>query len=451
MENTKTYLFEEMPVKKAIAKVSIPTVLSMLVAIFYSLADTYFVSLLDIPEETAAVTLVSSIILLFNAINNIFGIGGGSLFSRSLGAKDYKTAKEASIFSIYGCMMAAIILSLTCFVFQDNVLKIIGVDEYNIDITRNYMYWTVILGALPAILNVVIGQIVKGEGNALHASIGMMLGCILNVILDPFFILPSFLNMGAEGAGLATFISNVFACLYYVILLLVFKKGKTLISFDIRKINLDKKLVLGICSVGVPAAIQNILNVTGSTILNNYASVYGSSCVTAIGISHKMCNLSLYLAMGISSGVTPLISYNYASKNFKRMKDIINNVIKITTPMMIIICALMIVFSNNLIKLFMDNKDVVVYGSKYIKEMAIAQPFLALDFTAVGIFQAIGKGRYALIFAILRKVILEIPALFILNIIYPIYGIGYAQAISEIILAIISVNVIKKIYKEIEI
>lgn len=451
IEKDKTYLFETMPIPKAVLKVSVPTVLSMLVAVFYNMADTYFVGLLDNPIETAAVTLAGTVILAFNAIVNLFGIGASSMFSRALGSKDYKTAQESSTFGVYGCIFCALILSIICLVFNNQLLTILGADELNREVTKNYLFWTVILGATPAILNTVTGQLVKGEGMAAHASIGMMSGCILNVILDPFFILPQFLNMGAAGAGLATFISNCFACAYYIVLIGVIKRGKTFLSFDIRKFTLRKDLVFGICAVGIPAAIQNLLNVTGMTIMNNFAAAYGSEAVSAIGISHKLCNMSLYIAMGISSGVTPIISYNYASGNHKRMKDTITFVLKFIIPLMFVIMIGMLFASDKLIRLFMNNADVVRLGSVYIKEMAIAQPFLALDFSVVGVCQAIGKGKYSLFFALMRKVALEIPALFILNKVYPVYGIGYAQACAEIILAIIAIVVLKKIFNELNI
>lgn len=451
IDSNKIYLFESMPIPKAVFKVSLPTVLSMLVMVFYSLADTYFVGLLNNPIQTAAVTLASTIILLFNAIVNIFGIGASSLFSRALGAKDYKTAEETSVFGVFGCVFCALILSLICFVFNTQVLNLLGADELNFQVTKNYMFWTVILGATPAIMNTVVGQLVKSEGMAGHASIGMMSGCILNVILDPFFILPQFLNMGAAGAGLATFISNCFACLYYIILIVVIKRGKTFLSFNIRKLSLRKEVVVGVCAVGIPAAIQNILNVTGMTIINNIAASYGSEAVSAIGISHKLCTMSLYIAMGISSGITPIISYNYTSGNHKRLKDTIIYVAKMIIPLMLAITSIMIIFSSSFIRIFMDNDLVIKYGSVYIKEMAIAQPFLAIDFSAVGIYQALGKGKYSLIFAIMRKIVLEIPALFILDKLYPIYGIGYAQAVSEIVLAIAAIIMVKKIFNELNI
>jgi len=444
----KIDLFETMPIPKAVFKLALPTILAMLVAVFYSLADTYFVSLLNDPIETAAVTLASTVTLLFNAVNNIFGVGGSSLFTRFLGSKEYDKAKNVGTFSIYGAIISGIIFSLIVLIFNTDILRIVGTDEFNYFVTKRYMFYTVILGATPAILNTVIGQIIKGEGLALHASFGMMSGCLLNIILDPFFILPQFLNMGAEGAGLATLISNCFACLYYVVLLSIIKRGKTILTFNPKYISLNKTIIFGIFAVGVPAAIQNILNVTGSTVLNNYASIYGSTCVSAIGIAHKLCNISLYIAMGISSGITPLISYNYASKNHKRMKDTIIFTLKIVLPMMLVLCGLMEIFASNIIKTFMDNEEVIKYGTIYIKEFAIAQPFLAIDFSAVGIFQATGKGRNALIFAILRKIILEIPALYILNKIYPLYGLGFAQPIAEIILAILAVLIIRRFFRQ---
>ena len=181
------------------------------------------------------------------------------------------------------------------------------------------MLWTVVCGAAPAILNVVMAYLVRAEGESLHASIGTMSGCILNILLDPVFILPWGFNMGAAGAGLATFLSNCAACLYFFVLLF-HKRGKTYVCVNPKMLCFRRSLVLGVCGVGVPASIQNLLNVTGMTILNNFASVYGSDAVAAMGISHKVQMIPMQIAMGVSQGIMPLISYNFASGNTPRMK-----------------------------------------------------------------------------------------------------------------------------------
>ena len=183
------------------------------------------------------------------------------------------------------------------------------------------MKWTVSFGAVPAILNVVMAYLVRSEGAALHASVGTMSGCILNIILDLFFIMPWGLGMGAEGAGLATFLSNCVACLYFFVLLFARRKT-TCVRLLPRSKSFQKFIILGVFGVGIPASIQNLLNVTGMTILNNFTSAYGADAVAAMGITQKINQVPLYISLGLSQGLMPLVSYNYAAGNYKRMKSV---------------------------------------------------------------------------------------------------------------------------------
>ena len=181
---------------------------------------------------------------------------------------------------------------------------------------------TVLSVAAPSILNVVMAYFTRSEGAAFHASIGTMSGCILNMILDPVFIMPWGLGMGAAGAGLATFLSNCTACCYFFILLYV-KRGRTFISVKPKDFTLKREIVTGICGVGVPASIQNLLNVTGMTILNNLMSGYGTEAVAAIGIAQKIYMIPMQIALGGTQGIMPLVGYSYSSGNYRRMDDTI--------------------------------------------------------------------------------------------------------------------------------
>ena len=217
----KTWLFESAPLNRAVLTLAIPTVISSLVVVIYNLADTYFVSMLDDSVENAAVTLVAPVMLAFNAVNNLFGVGSSSLMSRSLGCKDYETVAKSSAFGFYCSLFAGLLFSLLCFTFRSPLLTLIGTDASTRAATDAYLFWTVIMGAAPSILNVVMAYLVRAEGSAMHASIGTMTGCLLNIVLDPIFIMPWGLNMGAAGAGMATFISNCVACAYFFVLLAV--------------------------------------------------------------------------------------------------------------------------------------------------------------------------------------------------------------------------------------
>ncbi len=431
----KTEIFERLPIPKAVAVLCIPTIISSLVMVLYNLADTYFVGMLNDPVQNAAVTLAGPVLLAFNAVNNLFGVGSTSMMSRALGRKDYDTVHKSSAFGFYCALISGIVFSLACTIGKTPLLALLGADSMTSEATAAYMLWTVSCGSVPAILNVVLAYMVRSEGASLHASIGTMSGCLLNIILDPILILPWGFDMGAEGAGLATFISNCVACAYFFVLLYVRRKT-TCVCIRPDKFCLQGAIVLGICGVGIPAAIQNLLNVTGMTILNNFTSVFGEDAVAAMGITQKIYMVPMYISMGISQGIMPLISYNYASGNHRRMKSTIVFAGGISVGFITTAAISLFAGADSVVRFFMDNATVAGYGVQFMKGFCIGLPFLCMDFLAVGVFQALGYGKNALVFAIMRKIVLEIPALYLLNYLFPLYGLAYAQAVAEFVLAI---------------
>ena len=448
-DQQKTMLFEQMPIPRAVAKLAVPTILSSLVTVLYNLADTYFVGMLNNSVQNAAVTLAAPLILAFNAVNNLFGVGSSSMMSRALGSRDYETVHRSSAFGFYCSIFCGLLFSLLYVIFQPFVLTILGADATTAEATAGYLRWTVACGAAPTILNVVMAYLVRAEGAALHASIGTMSGCILNIILDPIFILPWGLNMGAEGAGLATFLSNCVACGYFFVLLYV-KRENTHVCIKPSMFCLKRKIVLGVCGVGIPASIQNLLNVTGMTVLNNFTSSYGSDAVAAMGITQKINMVPMQIAMGLSQGIMPLISYNYASGNTPRMKKTLTFATKIAISSLVAVAAGYFVGAGFLVRLFMQNPEIVAYGTRFLRGFCLGLPFLCMDFLAVGVFQAVGLGKNAFVFAIVRKVVLEIPALIILNALFPLYGLAYAQFAAEIILAAAAVVVLIRMFAKLE-
>lgn len=443
----KVYLFEKMPIPKAIIKLAIPTVLSSLVMVIYNLADTYFVGMLNDAIQNAAVTLAAPILLSLTAVTNLFGVGSSSLMSRSLGSKDYKRVSQSSAIGFYCALFLGIAISVLCFTFNRPLLQLLGVTAETSNATYNYLKWTIMCGAVPAILNVVLAFLVRAEGASLHASIGTMSGCILNIILDPIFILPWGLDMGASGAGLATFLSNCVACLYFIVLINK-KKENTYISIKFSQFSLDKAVLFSIFAVGIPAAIQNLLNVTGMTILNNLTASYGTDAVAAMGIAQKINMVPVQIALGMSQGIMPLISYNYSARNIERMKNTLMTTLKIALTFIIVVVAGYYFQSRFFISMFMSNQTIVDYGSSFLRNFCLGLPFLCIDFVAVGVFQAVGMGKESLFFAIMRKIILEIPALIILNQLIPLYGLSLAQFTSEIILATLAFVVLSKLFKK---
>ena len=396
-ENEKIQLFEKAPIPGAVAKLAVPMIFSSLVMVLYNMADTYFVGMMNDPVENAAVSLAAPVLLAFNAVNNLFGVGTSSMMSRALGRKDYETVSESSAFGFYCSLICGVLFGLLCGILHTPLLTLIGADATTRAATQGYMFWTVYLGA--------------------------------------------------AGAGLATFLSNCVACLYFFVLLYV-KRGNTFVCIDPRKFRLKKRIIIEVCGVGIPASIQNLLNVTGMTILNNFTSVYGADAVAAMGITYKIYMVPMQVALGFSQGIMPLVSYTFAAGNIKRMKDTILFALKLIVPALAVVTIGYYAGADMLISLFMKNETIIAYGSAFLRGFCLGIVFLSIDFLAVGVFQALGLGRYALVFAIMRKVVLEIPALIILNRLFPLYGLAYAQFAAELILSICAVVMLRHIFRK---
>jgi len=334
----------------------------------------------------------------------------------------------------------AILLSVCALTFNEPILKILGTDGDTYSATKDYMFWTVCLGAIPGIVNILFNFLLRAEGQSIHASVGSMSGCLLNIILDPFFILPWGLNMGAAGAGMATFISNCAACTYFLVLMAI-QRGKTYVTVNPKYISFNKEIISNIFIVGFPGVVQNNLNVLSMTILNNLIAGYGAVAVASIGIANKVNQLPIQIIFGFTQGVMPLIGYNYASKNYSRMKESIKKTFFITLTSLSAILVLFIVAGQPIIRLFMDNDEIVRTGARFLGGFGISLPFLCIDFMVVGISQSFGMGKHALLFSVLRKLAFEIPFILILSRCFGLFGMAYAQCSAEILMAIIAMVV----------
>ncbi len=443
-DQSKVILFEQTPIPRAVMTLVIPTVISSLVMVIYNLADTYFVGYLNDPVQNAAVTLAAPMLLAFNAVNNLFGTGSGTAMSRGLGRKDYAAVLRYSAFGIYWALLCAVLFSIATTLLRTPLLGILGADSETFSATARYMFWTVNCGAVPAIFNVVMGHLIRSEGATLHASIGTMSGCLLNIILDPFFILPFGLNMGAAGAGMATFISNCVASCYFLTLLVV-RRRKSYICMNPMRAKPSLAIVKEVFSVGIPASIQNLMNVTGLTLTNSFAASYGTNAVAAMGISYKLTMISMYINLGISQGIMPLLGYTYAGRLPKRLRECLYFTLRMVLCVTLGLMVIYLIFAPTLVGLFIRNEEIIEIGARLLRFMCLVAPFMAMDYTAVGVYQSMGRGEIALGFALCRKIVLEIPALVILNHIYPLYGLGLAQTCAELVLAVAAVLVLRRL------
>ena len=214
MDN-KRELFEKMPVPKALATLAIPTIISQLISMIYNLADTFFIGMSDNPSQTAASSVSFTLLFMLNCLPNLFGVGGGSLISRLLGEKKDKDAGSVASFSFYCTMISAAIYSAAVLIFMEPMLNFLGATSGSIVYAEQYAFWVVVVGGIPTALSMTMSHLLRSEGQASKASIGLGLGGVLNIILDPIFMFV-ILEPGEEvrGAAMATLVSNVITLIY---------------------------------------------------------------------------------------------------------------------------------------------------------------------------------------------------------------------------------------------
>ncbi|MBQ8998152.1 MAG: MATE family efflux transporter [Clostridium sp.] len=354
-------LFESYPVPKAIAKLSVPTIVGMLVMIIYNMADTFFVGMTNDVNQVASVTVTMPIFMLLMSLGTIFGVGGASSISRYIGSKEMDKAKVTSSISVYGSILVSIVFMIFGFIFMEGILKVAGVTENTYSFSKDYL--TILMWGAPFIvLNFSMGQIVRSEGLAKDAMVGMMLGTILNIVLDPILIL-SF-NMGVTGASLATVIANVVSVLYYAKLL---SSKKSCLSISLKDLKLDKEIIKSIMFIGLPASLNNVLMSLSSILLNNFAVSYGDAVVAALGIANRLMMLPVMILVGLCQGMQPLVGYNYAAKNIDRMKSVLKYVSILGTVLGVEFTILIYLYAGTMVKMFIQDAETEKIGSDFIR------------------------------------------------------------------------------------
>ncbi len=426
----KTELFERLPVKKAVLLQILPAIAAQMVSLLYSLADTFFVGRLGDPDQTAAVTVAGAVFLLLTALSNLFGIGGASLVSRKLGLKESDEAKRVSAFCFWCGIISALVFGAAIGFLSGPILKLLGAKEASFEYAKGYLFMSVALGAIPTVANTLLANLVRAEGDSVGAGIGVTLGCFVNILLDPVFVLPFGLNMGAAGAGAATAISNCIGLAYFLIYLRK-KRGVTVNSVSPRLAREGIPHAREVLKIGLPSALQYTLTVIAVSAQLRFVSKYGTAAVAAVGITKKLDQLPLFFSIGTASGLLPLVGYNYAAKNYDRTEKCFRFGVSISLGFALICVLLYEAFAPFLTRLFIDDAQTVAYASSFLRRMVIAMPFMSVCYPLITKFQAMGKARESLIVSVMRKGVLDIPLYFVMDAVKPLYGCMWVQPIVD--------------------
>ena len=442
MTDKKIELFENYPVHKALMTLALPTILGMLVNVFYNMVDTFFVGKTGDPNQVASVSLCMPIYLLLMAFGNIFGIGGGSYISRKLGSKDYESVKKISSFAFYASIIVGFISMAVYLIFMKDILKISGASPNTYQFSKDYLV-IVALGAPFVVNQMAMGQIIRSEGSSKEAVIGMMIGTVVNIVLDPIMIL--YMNMGVAGAALATIIGNACSTAYYIYHIL---RKKSFLSIHFKDFSMPKDILINVFSIGIPVSINNILMSASNVLINNLAAGYGDNALAGLGVAQRIFTLVILVLIGLSQGLQPFVGYNFAAKNYKRMSDSIKMSCVVSVVIGSILLGLSLIFGRWSVGVFINNEEVIDYGVKFLVASYTVAPIIGFQFVFMSTFQALGKSIPSLILSLSRQGIAFVPAILIGTKLFGINGIIWSQPIADIVSVALATVMYIYIYKK---
>lgn len=433
---------------------AVPSMLGMLINIVYNLADTFFVGQTGDSNQVAAVSVSMPLFLIFIAVGNLFGVGGCAFISRSLGEGRQDRVKKISSFCIYTSILIGIVLGVLFMVFKTPLLYMVGASDNTIGFASDYLKW-VAIGSPSVITAITVCNLVRGEGAAKTSMFGSILGQVVNIVLDPIFILsggdelfgfkmPFGFGLGVAGAAIATVIGNICSVVFF---LLYFLKGKSILSITPKRYTFKDGIAKGVINVGLPASLNNLLMSLSNIIVNIVLVSYGDNAVAAMGVAMKANMLVVMLQIGLGQGVQPLIGYCYGARNYDRMKKCLHFSMVCNIVIGTVMTLFYVVFKENVISMFIDDANVIELGVKMLIALMSPGPIIGIMFVLNFSFQGMGKGIQSLILSIGRQGLIYIPLLFILNAAVGLEGIIWAQASADyacVIMSLIMWFVVKK-------
>ncbi len=437
----KHYKFmTETPVGKLIIKLGIPTTISMLVTNIYNMADTYFVGTLG-TSASGAVGVVFGLMAVIQAIGFMLGHGAGSIISRKLGAKDTKTASFVASASFFTSLCAGLVITLVGLLFSTPFLKLLGSTPTILPFAKDYALW--ILFAAPVTMaSFVLNNILRYEGKAALAMVGLTAGGILNIFGD--FVLIRIFDLGIHGAGISTAVSQLIS---FCILLSMFLRNKTQSKLSVKMLKNGLPQLKNICFTGLPSLMRQGLSSISTMLLNNAAGVYGDAAVAGMTIVNRICFFIFAVGLGIGQGFQPVCSFNYGAKKYKRVKKGFFFTWGVGELLLSALAVVGLFFSDHLVGIFRDDPLVIEIGSFALKAQLIALFFQPLSICCNMMFQSIGKNKIATFLSALRSGLIFIPILLVLSSAFGLTGVQISQTVTDIITFFVSLPFMLTFFK----
>lgn len=415
------------PIPKLIISLGIPTMLSMMVTSLYNLADTAFVSNLGDPA-TAAISNLLALMSIIQAVGFTYGMGSGSVVSSLLGKRDREGADRTASSAMFIALASGLLMMVVGLIFLEPIMKLFGSrDLQTLAYAKDYALY-ILIAAPFMCMSYVLNNVLRAEGKAVLSMVGLIVGAIINVGLDPILIFA--FKMGVSGAGLATCISQV---LSFGVLLFMFLSKKTVVRLRFKAIDRKFGTYWKIISTGFPSFCRQILASVCTTLLNNIAFEYGDKAAqAALGVVNKMFMLAFSISLGIGQGYQPVLGYNHSAKRYDRVRAGYLFTLAFSTGLMIVFAGACAILAPWIMKVFSLSPEAREIGTITLRLQCIAMPLLPLNFMAGVTYQVVGNKALASLLSISRQGLFFIPAVLVLPLFWEIGGVESSQMVSDI-------------------
>lgn len=420
------------PVPKLILKLSVPTIISMLVTGIYNSADTFFVGKIS-TEATAAVGIVFSVMAIIQAIGFMCGQGSGNYLARMLGANDTKQANEVASTGFALSLIIGTLIALVGIFLVEPISDMLGATETTLADTKNYMR-IILLGAPFMTGQFVINNQLRFQGSAVYAMFGLLAGAVANIALDPLFIFV--FDLGVSGAALATVSGQIIS---FIVLMIGSKQGVN-IHIKFKNIRINKHYIFEIINGGIPSLFRQGLAALATIMLNKIAGEYGGdAAIAGMSVATRTLMLVSSALIGFGQGYQPVCSFNYGANLKKRVKEGYFFCLKYGTMFLVVVATICFVFAPEIIAYFRDDPEVVAIGSKALRFQAVSLPLMSGTVMTNMMLQSIGAGVKASISSSARSGIFFIPLLLIFSALFGLTGVESAQAAADVCSIILAI------------
>ena len=435
-------MMTQKPIPSLIIKLGIPTMISMFVTTLYNMADSYFVGQIN-TSASGATSVVLGLMAILQAMGFMFGHGSGSIISRNLGQKDIDSARRYSATGFYSALFIGFIILIFGSLLLTPLMILLGSTPTILPYARTYAMC--ILCAAPALVSsCVMNNILRYEGRAFFAMIGLTSGGIVNIFLDALFMQK--MNMGILGAGLATAISQY---LSWFILLSMFLLKKTQTSLSFKYAKFDIKTLGNIITTGLPSLARQGLASISTMLLNNAAGVYGDAAIAAMGIAGRVSMFIFSAALGIGQGFQPVAGFNFGAKKYDRVRQGFFFTLFFGSVMLGIAAIALFFNAGICIQVFRDDPEVITIGIPALRAQCIGLFFVPFQVCNNMMFQSIGYKFNATFLSSLRNGLFFIPVLLLSSWIFGLAGIQVAQAVADVLTSLTCIPFTVSFFKKI--